>query len=210
MPSLSSGATAEYHRSRQSNDSCVRSLAGPILADERRRTGFGHRPPGTPTRRSKITGAAPSAPTGRTRRSRSNAPWTEAEVATGPQGSEPDRPSRLPRPKPRSPTSEPPADRRRQAIVGIGGSPRWRARHERHAGTTSSPERSQRASDPTFRRKPCRREIVPVGFDSERGEMHATLHPSPGSDRRRSCARGKPREPRMTEPVASDRHAPIE
>lgn len=155
----------------------------------------------------RIAGTAPSAPTGTTCRSRPNAPWTEAEVATGPQGSEPDRPSRHPRPRPRLPASEPPTDRRRQAIDGVGGDPRWPTRHERHAGTTSSSERSQRASDPTLRRKPCRREIVPVGCDSERGEMHATLHLPPGSDRRRSCARSKPRTPRMTESVASDRHA---
>jgi hypothetical protein len=178
MPSLSSGATAEYHRSRQSHDSSVRSLGGahPFGSAPARRLRTAVRP-GEPTRRSEHRNST-SAPTGTTYRSRPNAPWTEAEVMAGPQGSEPDRPSEPPRPRPGCSLPDPLRTRRRQAIVSVRGGPRWRARHEPHAGTTEfRPKRSQRASDPTFRRKPCRREIVPVGFDSERGEMHAYAAP---------------------------------
>jgi len=110
LPSLSSGATAEYHRSRQSHDSSVRSLARPTLSDPHRREASDRRPhladrpldkrergfrSQGPERRHGAVSVHRARPP---KRSTHREPT--AEVTVEPQGPEPDRPSEHPRPKP--------------------------------------------------------------------------------------------------------------
>jgi len=115
--SLSSGATAEYDRSRQSLDSSVRSLARSILSDPPAQ-GFGPlSAPGSPTLgkpragvrpEGRSTGAAPSASDGGDLRRGCHTADRRRRSRLDPEGSSRTTPSECPRPKPGNIATEPP------------------------------------------------------------------------------------------------------
>jgi hypothetical protein len=163
MPSLSSGATAEYHRSRQSHDSSVRSLARPILSDPHRHQASDRRPllarhtlrrGGTSDRKGRSAEAAPSA-LAMTTSEEVGTPRTdsgdpirtrrlEADRSSEPHGRS--RRCSLPSPLPIDDGKPSSIMGREPAVANLSSATR------RHDGSRS--KRTQRASDPTFRRKP--------------------------------------------------------
>jgi hypothetical protein len=195
MPSLSSGATAEYHRSRQSHDSSVRSLTRPTLSDPHRREASDRRPPwltAPPTsegeasdHEGRIAGTAPSASTGRgPRRGRHTA---DRQRRSRSSHEDPSRTARAStRDRSRSAHFRAPSGRRWQATVDIRENPRQGACREQHASTTAI-VRFVRSDPPTrLRREPVVASFVPVGLlRARRMTRHRYAGQSP-VDRRRS------------------------
>lgn len=184
MPSLSSGATAEYHRSRQSHDSSVRSLSRPTLSDPHRHQASDHRPllarhtlrrGGTSDRKGRSAEAAPSA-LAVTTSEEVGTPRTDSGDPIRTRRLEADRSSERHGRSRGLLTAEPPAVRRWQAITG-----HWKGARGGEL-VVSNTQARQISFDafaaslrPDLPKKASRRIPVPVGFDSERGSDTPTL-----------------------------------